>query len=170
MNQGMSETKPLHLALRTPASEDASSVFKLVAACSPLDSNSMYCNLLQCSHFSSTSIAAFHQDELVGFISGYLIPERPDTLFIWQVAVGKQARGQGLATRMLREIYQRPFCQNVRHLETTITESNQASWALFQSLAKKLHTPLQKSVMFDQEKHFDNQHDTELLVRIDLNN
>ncbi|MDI1291603.1 MAG: diaminobutyrate acetyltransferase [Methylobacter sp.] len=162
----MSKTTHLTIELRPPLPEDAASVFKLVNQCPPLDPNSMYCNLLQCSHFAGTSIAAVCQGELVGFISGYLIPGRPDTLFIWQVAVGEKARGQGLATRMLQNIWLQPQCSNVSYLETTITESNQASWALFQGLANKLKTELNTSVMFDRERHFDNEHDTEMLVRI----
>jgi len=121
---------------------------------------------LQCSHFSGTSVAATYQGELVGFISGYLVPERSNTLFIWQVAVDKKARGQGLATRMLENILARPQCSKVNAIETTITESNQASWALFNRLASKLNTQLHSSVMFDRTQHLDNSHDTEMLVKI----
>ena len=126
----------------------------------------MYCNLLQCSHFSGTSVIAVSQNDVVGFISAYIIPERPNTLFVWQVAVGSQARGQGLATRMLQHILERPLCHNVRHLETTITESNQASWALFKGLSNKLNAELHSSVMFDRIQHLDDAHDTEMLVSI----
>ncbi|MDH5357576.1 MAG: diaminobutyrate acetyltransferase, partial [Gammaproteobacteria bacterium] len=119
--------------------------------------------LIQCSHFANTSAAAVINEKLMGFISGYLIPQRPDTLFIWQVAVGEQARGRGLATKMLLHILER---NNVNYLETTITKSNRASWALFEGMAKKLNADIQTSVMFDQELHFANQHDTEMLVKL----
>ena len=121
---------------------------------------------MQCSHFSSTSVAAVSQGEVVGFISAYVVPDRPNVLFVWQVAVGTQARGQGLATRMLQHILDRPLCKDTRYLETTITESNKASWALFKSLSSKLNTELHSSIMFDREKHLDNAHDTEMLVKI----
>ena len=146
--------------------EEGSAAFKLIAKCAPLDTNSLYCNLLQCSHFSGTSVAATYQGELVGFISAYLIPERPNTLFIWQVAVDTQVRGQGLATKMQQNILARAQCANVNTIETTITESNQASWALFNGLASKLNAQLHSSVMFDREQHLDNAHDTEMLVKI----
>jgi len=87
-------------------------------------------------------------------------------LFIWQVAVDEQARGQGLATRMLQNILARDLCTNVSAIETTITESNKASWALFNRLASKLNAQLNSSVMFDREQHLDNAHDTEMLVKI----
>ena len=156
----------LDLKLTPPSAEDGAAVFNLVAQCPPLDPNSMYCNLLQCSHFSATSVAAKQGDELVGFISGYLIPQRPNCLFIWQVAVSEKARGHGLATRMVQHILARPVCQQVNYLETSITETNQASWALFQGLAKKLNADLHTSVLFDQKQHFANAHDTEMLVKI----
>ncbi len=158
------------LELRKPAPTDGASVFRLINQCPPLDSNSMYCNLLQCTHLADTSVAAFHADtsgeELVGFISGYLIPERNDTLFIWQVAVDETARGLGLAGNMLQHILHRTQCDHVRYLETTITETNEASWALFESLSKKLHTGIERTTMFDRDRHLDGQHATEYLARL----
>ncbi|WGL16126.1 diaminobutyrate acetyltransferase [Microbulbifer bruguierae] len=154
------------LLLRRPVSEDGAAVHRLIGNCPPLDTNSLYCNLLQASHFAATSVAAELNGELVGFISGYLIPERPDTLFVWQVAVAEQGRGMGLAGRMLREILARPACAQVSHLETTITPDNDASWALFRSLARKLDAACVDSVMFDRKRHFNGQHDSEMLLRI----
>lgn len=142
------------------------SVFRLIQRCPPLDTNSSYCNLLQCVHFSSTSVAAVQGDELVGFISGYQLPERSDTLFIWQVAVDEIARGLGLASRMLLHILSRPQTEHIRYLETTITEDNIASWSLFRGLADRLGTDLQSSEWLDKQDHFDGQHQSESLVRL----
>ena len=156
----------IELELRAPIAKDGHAVSELIAQCPPLDTNSMYCNLLQCTHFSSTSVAAFKQGELVGFISGYLTPEQPECLFIWQVAVGEYARGLGLATHMLKHILARPHCRNASYVETSITETNQGSWALFKGLARKFDTKIDTSVMFDKEHHFQGKNDTESLVRI----
>ncbi|CAN0584610.1 unnamed protein product, partial [Laminaria digitata] len=98
------KTAPLPIELVQPTAELSAAVHKLISECPPLDTNSMYCNLLQSSHFAETAVAAVLENELVGFISGYRIPQRPETLFVWQVAVGEKARGQGLAGRMLKEI------------------------------------------------------------------
>ena len=146
--------------------EDGMAVFRLVQNCPPLDTNSSYCNLLQCSHFANTSVAAQMNGEIVGFISGYVIPDRADTLFVWQVAVAEQARGLGLASRMLSEILARPHCEDIAYLETTITQDNQASWALFKRLASTLSADFQSSEWLDKDAHFAGQHDSEALVRI----
>lgn len=155
-----------NLTLRVPTKEDGSAVHRLIGQCPPLDTNSMYCNLLQCSHFAETSVAALLDGELVGFVSGYIVPGREDTLFIWQVAVGEKARGHGLASKMLAAIVDRERCREVRFMETTITEDNEASWALFSRFADKRDAELNHSVMFDEQEHFGGEHASELLVRI----
>src|SRR5690606_35020586 len=87
--QTTSHTAPI--TLRPPASADGPHLHRLVRACKPLDENSIYCNLLQCTHFADTCVAAEQDGELVGFISGYIPPKQADTLFVWQVAVSEQA-------------------------------------------------------------------------------
>ncbi|GLQ32988.1 diaminobutyrate acetyltransferase [Litoribrevibacter albus] len=155
-----------NITLEAPNAEQGALVHKLVSECPPLDTNSMYCNLLQSHHFAATSVAATYNSKLVGFISGYIIPQRPDTLFIWQVAVASSARGIGLASKMLNHILQRPQCIHISHLETSITASNTGSWKLFERLARELNAPLERSVLFDRARHLNNEHDTEHLVHI----
>lgn len=152
--------------LRLPTLDDGPAAHQLIQQCPPLDTNSAYCNLLQCDHFADTSVAAEHSKALVGFISGYRIPSRPDTLFIWQVAVAASARGTGLATRMLEEILSRPQTKGVRYIETSITADNDASWALFKKFAGALCCTLSAGDWMDREQHFNDQHASEQLVRI----
>lgn len=156
----------INISLIPPNSSMGWQVNQLIQQCPPLDTNSTYCNILQCDHFSGTSVAAFLDQQMVGFISGYIQPEQPNTLFIWQVAVHEKARGQSLAKNMLLHILDRPQCQNVSYLETTITESNQASWALFESLARAKETETTRRAYYDSDSHFQQQSPTEWLMRI----
>ena len=75
-------------------------VWDLIAANPALDGNSLYANLLQCSHFAETCALAEQNGTLVGWMSGYRPPEQPDTLFVWQICVSEAARGQGLGKRL----------------------------------------------------------------------
>lgn len=168
MTNGIQKTAIL---LRAPTADDAARLHRLVAECPPLDPNSLYCNLLHCTHFSGTSVAAVRQDSqgqehLVGFISGYIPPGQPDTLFVWQVAVAEEARGQRLAARMLDSILERPVCAAARYVDTTITPGNQASWGLFESWARHRGAPTTSKVHFERERHFHGRHDDEHLMRI----
>ncbi|WP_261844818.1 diaminobutyrate acetyltransferase [Aliamphritea ceti] len=154
------------VTLRKPTARDGQSVHQLISRIPELDSNSSYCNLLQCCHFVDTSIIAEKHGNILGFISGYLKPGNHKTLFIWQVAVSSDARNCGLGSQMLQQLLERDEHISVTHLETTITETNNASWALFNRLAKHFDAPLEHSVIFDRITHFNDEHDSELLARI----
>ena len=163
--------KENNIRFRKPTPEDGPQVTALIAACPPLDPNSAYCNLLQCSHFADTCVLAERQGEdgpqLAGWISAYRPPAAPDELFVWQVAVHESARGLSLARRMLEELLARPAFQGVTKLTTTITEANDASWGLFGSFARHQGAGLHKRPHFERDAHFAGAHDTEFLVTIE---
>ena len=152
--------------LRKPNGEDGPRVTALVAASPPLDPNSAYCNLLQCTDFRDTCVVAERDGELLGWLSGYRVPAAPHRLFIWQIAISSGARGMGLATRMVEELLARPDVAGATEIVTTITDTNDASWGLFRSLARRLGAELTRSSRFDRETHFAGQHDTEWEARI----
>ncbi|MEY1661071.1 diaminobutyrate acetyltransferase [Isoalcanivorax beigongshangi] len=154
------------IVLRSPESEDGQRVHALVRACRPLDENSIYCNILQCSHFAETCVAAERDGELVGFISGYIPPKQADTLFVWQVAVRDDQRGEGLAGRMLDDLLARAACAEIRYIETTITPDNDASWRMFRRFAARHAMPTEEFILFASHSHFSGLLKDEHLLRI----
>lgn len=152
--------------LRRPVATDGPAITALIAACPPLDGNSAYCNLLQCTDFADTCIVAERNGAIVGWISGYRLPSRPEELFIWQVAVAAQARGERLASRMLDHLVRRAQIQPIAFLSSTVTAGNRASWALFEGFARSRQAPLEKTLRFDRTAHFADAHDTEWCARI----
>jgi L-2,4-diaminobutyric acid acetyltransferase len=154
------------LTITAPTPERGVAVHDLVAACPPLDRNSLYANLLQCSHFAPTCAIALQGEEVVGWVSGYIPPGSPSTWFLWQVAIAPAVRGRGLAGQLIEHILARPVCAGVRFLETTITPDNEPSWRLFREVARRLDAPMTQQDGFDRDRHFDGRHDTETLVRI----
>lgn len=165
-SENVARIKEPEYQFRTPVAQDGAALNRLVKASPPLDTNSLYCNLLQCSCFSETSIIAEDEFDLVGFVTGFIVPKQKDTIFIWQVAVAESARKQGLAMKMLLKLLQQPSCNSVRYLETTITEENNASKTLFTRLTEILGVSFTKTKHFSRETHFDGQHDDEILYRL----
>lgn len=166
--QPMARRAPASAAIqfRKPSPEDGPAVRDLINSIRALDDNSLYCNLLQCSHFADTCAVAEAGDDIVGWVSGYIPPNAPDTLFIWQVAVDAAARGQGVGKRLIRTLLARDECTAVRHIHSTITKDNKASWALFRGIADELDAPLTSDAHFERDTHFDGAHPTEHLVEI----
>lgn len=156
------------ITLRLPELADGKPVHELIARCPPLDLNSSYNYFLLCSHFRQTCVIAESNGEIGGFLSAYLLPESPGTLFVWQVAVDESMRGTGLAGRMLDELLARPACRGVKRIETTIAPGNAPSRRVFERLAERLggHTG---ETTFLEARHFGKEgHDEERLIHISL--
>ncbi len=132
----------LTVELRPPQTQDGPALWRLVQETGVLDLNSAYAYLLLGEHFAATSVVAEKDGEIVGFISGYIPPQTPGSIFIWQVGVAASMRKQGLALEMLLAILKREACTDIQALNTTITPSNTASRALFASLAKAVNGTL----------------------------
>lgn len=156
----------MNLTLRKPSAEDGSAIHELVELCSPLDENSVYCNLLQTSYFSDSAVVAESEGKLLGFITGFISPKDSEALFVWQVAVSPAARGMGLGLSMLEHLSVRVQQQGVRFIETTITDDNAASWALFRRFADNRDAALEHAPHFLSVTHFSGHHETENLLRI----
>ena len=74
--------------MRPPSRKDGAALHRLISECPPLDLNSLYAYLLLAEHFSDTCVLAESAGGRIdGFISAYVLPDRPDVLFVWQVAV-----------------------------------------------------------------------------------
>ena len=155
------------LVLRKPESTDGAAIWELVRACKPLDENSMYCNIVQAEHFRDTCVVAELDGDVVGWISGHMIPGQ-EAFFVWQVAVSSKARGLGLGRKMLTHLVNRDECADAKELKTTITEDNDASWGLFRSFARNIGGELTDEPHYVKDIHFDGQHDTEHMVTISL--
>jgi L-2,4-diaminobutyric acid acetyltransferase len=154
------------VTFRAPSGDDGAAVQELIRACGPLDTNSLYSTLLLCDHFADTCVLAEVDGVLSGWVSGYIVPGAPDTLFVWQVAVHASARGMGLGGRMLDALVARDACDGVENVNTTITADNDASWALFSSFARRHAAPLERSPHFKRDEHFGGRHATEIMAEI----
>ncbi|WP_199485077.1 diaminobutyrate acetyltransferase [Actinomadura craniellae] len=146
--------------LAHPTIADGRELWQMARESKTLDLNSPYAYTLWCRDFAATSVVAHGTGGPCGFIIGYARPSRPDTLFVWQVAVARSHRGQGLARRMLGEL-----ATGRRYVEATVTPGNEPSTRLFESFARERDTALTRSPIFTED-HFPTPHEPEVLFRI----
>lgn len=152
--------------LRKPFLRDGAAIWGLVKTCEPLERNSCYAYLLLCQHFPDTCVVAEQEGEIIGFLSAYRPPVSPGVIFVWQVAVKQEARNRGIASAMLLELLQRAACKDVCYLEATVSPSNRASQALFQSLARRLATQCEETPLFAKELFGEEEHEEEILFTV----
>ncbi|WP_078393539.1 diaminobutyrate acetyltransferase [Shouchella patagoniensis] len=153
------------LMLEKPTVEDGGAMWQL-AEDSSLDSNSSYKYIMMCEYFDETCIVAKEENDVVGFITGFIPPKQPDTLFIWQVGVAESQRGKGLALDLLEKLLERSVCENVNYVEATVTPSNIASQSLFKKLARSQGTAYSVSECFGKDLFPDENHEEEKTFRI----
>src|SRR5699024_232781 len=152
---------------REPTDSDGKEKYRIVEETTVLDVHSSYSYLLSSKFFSKTSIISTCDDKVMGFVSGFLQPDSPDTLFVWQVAVDSDFRGYGLATTLIQQLIdQVDEKKDVQYLEATVTPSNIPSSKLFQGLAKKNDTDCSIFECFKEEHFPDPDHEAEMTYRI----
>ncbi|MFF2550889.1 diaminobutyrate acetyltransferase [Nocardia sp. NPDC058058] len=151
--------------LRSPVLADGARLWQIAANSGVLDTNSSYAYLLWCRDFAATSAVVEIDGEVGGFVIGYVRPEQPDIFFVWQVAVDRKHRGQGLGVAMLDFLMENLSPHGVSILETTISPDNTASRAMFASLAVRRECWLSHRALFDPS-HFPDGHEPEHLFRI----
>lgn len=140
--------------LKKPVPSNGQAMWELVKNSKSLDLNSLYFYILMADHFGSSSIAAFKNNELAGFVISYFPPSHKETLFVWQVCVSEKFQGTGLGKTMLTSLVKSDSPQKVKYLDATINPSNNASIALFSSAARALDSDFKFDEIIYPENFF----------------
>jgi L-2,4-diaminobutyric acid acetyltransferase len=157
------------IKIRKPRASDGYDIHQLIANSPPLDLNSVYSYYLLSDHFSDSCVVAEFQGKVAGFLSAYRIPQRPQTLFVWQVVVNRTLRGRRIAWRMLESLLQRFQKDEVQQVETTVNPSNAASRGLFEHLAAAQGARLHEETFLEATAFGPGgDHESEILLRIPL--
>ena len=164
----MLESDKQEFTLRCPTVDDGAAISQLVRETGVLDENSAYAYLLLCRDFSRTSLVAERDSQLAGFVTAYRPPQRPQTLFVWQIGVSQSARRLGLGLRLLSDLVAR--CRDdesaIEFVEATVARSNTASRRLFDALAEQLRLPLTTTEGFTEANFPPGGHEAEPLICI----
>jgi L-2,4-diaminobutyric acid acetyltransferase len=153
------------LRYRSPDKADGARMWTMVKDSGKLDLNSPYYYLTMSHWFSDTCLIAENPQDnsLVGIVTGFRLPADPQTLFVWQVAVDEQYRGQGIAITLLDELAAQA---DVRFVVATISPSNLSSKRLFEKWAIAKEAAIVVSEGFSECYFPGQQHEQEDLYRI----
>lgn len=144
------------ILFRKPQKNDAKEIVNLIKEGGTLDLNSEYLYLLQSTHFSETCSVATYEDEIIGFVSGYLVPNEEEKLFIWQVAVSSKFRGQNLAMQIIMDIFNRNnLKKEIKYILSTVSPSNKSSERVFEKIANNFNTKIENKTLFSLDDFID---------------
>ncbi|MEX2373347.1 MAG: GNAT family N-acetyltransferase, partial [Dehalococcoidia bacterium] len=88
--QGPLKIRPPHLEYG-----DGEAMWRLARESGVLEENAEYTYHMFSHFFRETCVVAELDGLAVGFIAGFRPPDRPDTVFVWQIAVDPAAGGPG---------------------------------------------------------------------------
>ncbi|MGW0120627.1 diaminobutyrate acetyltransferase [Streptomyces sp. NPDC003327] len=153
--------------------DDGAALWRLARDSGELDVNAPYSYLLWCRDFAdTTAVARDPEGRPVGFVTGYLRPDAPRTLFVWQVAVDDSLRGNGVAGALLDALTARVAAERgLGRLEATVTPGNAPSDRMFRSYARRHGATVSQEVLFPSAafpaaEADDDRHEPELLYHI----
>ncbi|HEY9314006.1 diaminobutyrate acetyltransferase [Williamsia sp.] len=155
---------PDAVAFRSPKVSDGVRLWEIARDSKVLDLNSSYAYVLWCQDYAQTSVVAEVDGEVVGFVTGYLRPQLPDVVMVWQVAVDADQRGLGLAGKMLSQLMDRLEPRGITTLHTTISPDNTASQALFQGLADRREMSIRREELFSANDFPDDHEQEDLYI------
>jgi L-2,4-diaminobutyric acid acetyltransferase len=155
---------PDAVAFRSPKVSDGVRLWEIARDSKVLDLNSSYAYVLWCQDYAQTSVVAEVDGEVVGFVTGYLRPQLPDVVMVWQVAVDADQRGLGLAGKMLSQLMDRLEPRGITTLHTTISPDNTASQALFQGLADRRAMSIRREDLFSANDFPDDHEQEDLYI------
>lgn len=136
--------------LSRPDQTDGERMWQL-AKQTTLDNNSVYKYIMMTHYFVDTCVVAKYNQELVGFITAFIPPKQPDTVFVWQIGVSQNHHGEGIGSCLLEELFNQVKTKGIKYLEATITPSNQASQALFKKFANHHKTNCNIQTFFTRD-------------------
>lgn len=144
---------------------DGGAMWRLARESGVLEENAEYTYHMFSHFFGETSTVADLDGRAVGFVAGFSPPYRPESIFVWQIAVDPVARGRGLGVAMLHAIISR-LGDRIRYLEATVTPDNEASMRTFRKVARDLNTGVTEEVLFPGNRFHGPSHEDEVLFRI----
>lgn len=148
-----------------PSIEDAPYIYQLAQQTPQLDSYPEYFYLLWCRDFKNTSLIVKKNNYIEGFIIGYMRPNEPSTLLIWQQAMDKRILNKGVGIKLLHKLTNTCKALGTKHIEATISPENKSAERTLIGISRLLDTNIEKKEIFSQS-HFNESHHEEILVRV----
>lgn len=152
---------------QTPVDEDAVSMWSLVKSTPEIDHNSAYCYMIWCRDFGSTTRVIRSAGEVVAFITGYVRPEAPNTLMIWQQVISPTYRGTGLGIKLLHAVAD-PLIEsaNIRFVEATVSAVPSPPARTLEKLGASYCAPATSTELYSSNMFPEPGHAPEILVRV----
>lgn len=126
----------------TPA--DIDYVIRFVESCAPLEVHTSFTYWVTFEYWGHLCRVALVGNRVVGYVSAIGSGRVRDVLYVWQVGVAQEFRGQGLAQRLLSEVVTAGRANGFRKAQVSIAGDNEASLKAFERFAREQKQRLER--------------------------
>ncbi len=125
-----------NLTIRPMRTEDVAAVQAFVSTCPPLGVHTAFTYWVLSQYSSTFSFVAESDGRLCGLLTALATDRLDPGLYLWQLGVSEELRGQGVAGRLLSQLAQAMPPAGVTSFDVSISPENEASRRTFQGFAR----------------------------------
>lgn len=98
-------------------------------------------------------VAETKEKEVIGFVTALPVLKK-ESVFVWQLGVAAEARGQGIGFQLIERVRDYAITQELKGMITSISPKNQASLGTFQKIANKYHMIMEHVSVYKDNEGF----------------
>lgn len=121
------------MEIREASVEDYLDLHDLVGKIEGIVQHPTHFYKIMLQYFGNSIIVAVDNDELVGFLLGFVSQTNPEEYFIWQLGVDPQHRGKKIAGKIMKSTIDTARRFGCKKVTATVETTNKPSQGLFES-------------------------------------
>jgi len=135
--------------IRNCRETDVDEIRKFVKHSKPLDLHTAFTYWTLFKYFGDTCFVLEKKGRIIGFISGLLSSNQPNTLYLWQIGIDPDYRGNRYAEILLKRVVEAARAKDCKGLQITIAPENRSSYRLFSRFALEQGLAMDKTGAID---------------------
>lgn len=135
--------------IRNCRETDVDKIRKFVKRSKPLDLHTVFTYWTLFKYFGDTCFVLEKEGRIIGFISSLLSSNQPDTLYLWQIGIDPDYRGNRYAEILLKRVVEAARAKDCKGLQVTIAHENRSSYRLFSRFALEQGLTMDKTGAVD---------------------
>ena len=135
--------------IRNCREADVDEIRKFVKCSKPLDLHTAFTYWTLFKYFGDTCFVLEKEGRIIGFISGLLSSSQHGILYLWQIGIDPDDRGNRYAEILLKRMVEAARAKDCNGLQVTIAPENRSSYRLFSRFALEQGLAMDKTGAVD---------------------
>lgn len=123
--------------ITTARLEEVFKIHELIGKLEGLVQHPVHFYNIMIRYFGNTFFVAKEGDKIAGFVWGFISQSDPEVLFLWQIGVTEEYRGNQLSRKLIDSFTQAARDNGCTRIHATVEPENIPSWKMFEKMGFK---------------------------------